>query len=228
MPAFDIKLESEPSESYRTQKVRGQYDFRDTTISENIRGEIELPSGWQIGAIVGSSGTGKSHIAQDLWPHTYIMPSDLEFSESSVIDDFDETIGDETIFKTLHRVGFSSIPDWLKPYSVLSCGEKMRVQVARALLECDNPIVFDEFTSVVDREVAQISSAAIQKGVKELGKQFVAVSCHRDILPWLEPDWVFDTDIMQSQKKTSSDQSWSLMSKLATEACGECFANITI
>ena len=39
----------------------------------------------------------------------------------------------------------------------------------------------DEFTSVVDRQVAQIGAHAIQKYVRKHGRQFVAVSCHYDI-----------------------------------------------
>lgn len=48
----------------------------------------------------------------------------------------------------------------------------------------------DEFTSVVDRTVAQIGSAAIGKAVRRAGRQFVAVSCHYDVIEWLQPDWV--------------------------------------
>jgi GNAT superfamily N-acetyltransferase len=55
-------------------------------------------------------------------------------------------------------------------------------------------VVFDEFTSVVDRTVAQVGSAAVAKAIRSgrIAKRFVAVSCHYDILPWLEPDWVAD------------------------------------
>ena len=73
----------------------------------------------------------------------------------------------------------------------------MRVDLARALLE-KNFVVFDEFTSVVDRQVAQTACLAIQKAVKRANKKFIAVSCHYDILDWLQPDWVFDTNTMQN------------------------------
>jgi GNAT superfamily N-acetyltransferase len=58
----------------------------------------------------------------------------------------------------------------------------------------DPLVVFDEFTSVVDRQVAQIGSAAIAKAVRGgLARvRFVAVSCHYDVAEWLEPDWVLD------------------------------------
>jgi GNAT superfamily N-acetyltransferase len=55
-------------------------------------------------------------------------------------------------------------------------------------------VVFDEFTSVVDRNVAKVCSAAIAKGIRRghLPCRFVAVTCHYDVAEWLEPDWVLD------------------------------------
>ncbi len=57
------------------------------------------------------------------------------------------------------------------------------------------PIVaFDEFTSVVDRNVARIASAAIAKGIRggRIPCRFVAVACHYDVTQWLAPDWIID------------------------------------
>jgi len=55
-------------------------------------------------------------------------------------------------------------------------------------------VVFDEFTSVVDRNVARIGSAAIAKGIRQgrIACRFVAVTCHYDVAEWLTPDWVID------------------------------------
>src|SRR4029077_5021989 len=52
-------------------------------------------------------------------------------------------------------------------------------------------IVMDEFTSVVDRTVAQIGSAALAKTVRQRGQKFIAVTCHEDVEDWLQPDWVY-------------------------------------
>lgn len=60
---------------------------------------------------------------------------------------------------------------------------------------CALPLVaFDEFTSVVDRNVARVASAAIAKAIRSgrLGCRFVAVTCHYDVTEWLAPDWVLD------------------------------------
>ena len=52
-------------------------------------------------------------------------------------------------------------------------------------------VVMDEFTSVVDRTVAQIGSAALAKTVRQRGQKFIAVTCHEDVEDWLQPDWVY-------------------------------------
>lgn len=70
------------------------------------------------------------------------------------------------------------------------------MDLARGLLENDF-VVFDEFTSVVDRQVAQTACIAIDKAIKNTNKKFVAISCHYDVLEWLQPQWVFDTNEMK-------------------------------
>jgi GNAT superfamily N-acetyltransferase len=85
---------------------------------------------------------------------------------------------------------------------VLSNGEKFRVDLARRLLEGGDRIVVDEFTSVVDRQVAQIGSHAVQKYIRGAGdKQFVAVTCHFDLIDWLQPDWVLDMATRQFSRR---------------------------
>jgi GNAT superfamily N-acetyltransferase len=55
-------------------------------------------------------------------------------------------------------------------------------------------VVSDEFTSVIDRQVAQVCSHAVAKTVRRRGQRFVAVSCHEDITAWLAPDWIYRAD----------------------------------
>jgi GNAT superfamily N-acetyltransferase len=66
--------------------------------------------------------------------------------------------------------------------------------MARAIAETKDLLVVDEFTSVVDRQVAKIAANSVQKIVRNSNKQFVAVSCHFDIIDWLQPDWIYDAD----------------------------------
>ena len=104
------------------------------------------------------------------------------------------TLGIKEVVELLSSVGFSTPPAWLRPFHALSNGEQFRVTLARTLAECKDLAVIDEFTSVVDRQVAQVGSSAVAKAVRRRGQKFVAVSCHYDIIDWLDPDWIFQPD----------------------------------
>jgi len=179
-----------------------------------------------VGIIVGRSGSGKTSIAKQLFPDAYIRG--FEYSHKCVLDDFPEELETGEITKVLCSVGFASPPDWLKSYDCLSQGEKMRVDIARALCLNQCQIVFDEFTSVVDREIAKVSAYAISKAVRHSEKKFIAVTCHYDVVDWLDPDWMFCTDTMEFSRKKEDGR--PLNSKFIGAALpfGRCFGNITI
>ena len=159
------------------ESVISQFTLEDVKLEKHFRGSIDIEDEpWSVGVIVGRSGTGKTTIAKQLFPDSYIRG--FTYKEPSILDDFPEALSTVDITRALSSVGFSSPPEWLKSYEQLSQGEKMRVDVARALLLEEPVIVFDEFTSVVDREVAKISSLAIQKAVRRTGK-----TLHRGHLP---------------------------------------------
>jgi ABC-type lipoprotein export system ATPase subunit len=193
---FDIvKKNNIADKSFRVAQLYDQFDLKEDNFEEHFEGDIDLEKEWQIGVIVGKSGTGKSTIARELFADYFFTP---KYKAKCVIDDFPKMDSTE-LFNTLSSVGFSSPPSWLKPYTVLSNGEKMRVDLARAICEKKAVIVFDEYTSVVDREVAQLGSFALQKAVRRQNKKFIAVTCHYDVIDWLEPDWIFSTDSMEYQ-----------------------------
>lgn len=225
MPNFNIIRKADIKKTFRVAKIMGDFDIKIEHSNENFTGNIELPNKWNIGIIVGNSGTGKSTIAKELFKEELI--TEFEYKAKSVIDDMPKDKTVEDITKMFYTVGFGSVPSWLKPYNVLSNGEKMRVDLARALLEKDK-IVFDEFTSVVDRTVAQTSCIAINKAIKKQNKQFIAVTCHFDVIEWLEPDWVFDTNKMQMVFTIAHDKERNLSLKNVGDLNGESLANIII
>jgi len=192
MPSFDIIKEIDAEDTFRVKSVVGAFDLQTQKIKEHFKGNIDIDDkNWNIGLIVGSSGSGKSTIAKECFGECF---SDFEYKKSSVIDDMPKGKSIKDITKVFTSVGFASPPSWLKPYSVLSNGERMRCDLANAILQEKEIIAFDEFTSVVNREVAKTGSYAISKAVRKLDKKFIAVSCHYDIKDWLEPDWIYDTD----------------------------------
>ncbi|MBE6145048.1 MAG: ATP-binding cassette domain-containing protein [Firmicutes bacterium] len=193
MPNFNIVKDVKPNNTFRVNSIVNNFDLDIEHIQENFVGNIDIEDKeWNVGLIVGSSGTGKSTIAKECFPNHYIKG--YEYKEKSIVDDMPKNKSIKEIEKTFTSVGFASPPSWLKPYDVLSNGEKMRVDLARSILEDKEVIVFDEFTSVVNREVAKTSSYAISKAVRKQNKKFIAVACHKDIIDWLEPDWIYDTD----------------------------------
>jgi ABC-type dipeptide/oligopeptide/nickel transport system ATPase subunit len=191
-------------ESFRAQSIVGSFGLDEVKLQKHFKGSLPIEDdGWQIGVIVGRSGSGKSSIAKHLFPDSYV--AGFNYTHQCILDDFPDHLETSEVTRLLCSVGFASPPDWLKSYSCLSQGEKMRVDLARALCLPQKIIVFDEFTSVVDREVAKISSCAISKAVKrEKGMKFVAVTCHFDVVDWLDPDWVFCTDTMEFDRKKNS------------------------
>jgi GNAT superfamily N-acetyltransferase len=94
----------------------------------------------------------------------------------------------------LSAVGLGTVPSWLRPFHVLSMGERFRAEMARIIIDEPEAIVVDEFTSVVDRQIARIGAAAFAKAWRRRTGQVVLLSCHRDIEEWLCPDWILDTE----------------------------------
>lgn len=195
MPSSKLVVSQKYVETFRTSKVVGMFDV--PVVKEiSKEWEIDIPIenvDWNIGLIVGSSGSGKSTIAKNFFKG-YNYFNGFEWPKNkSILDGFKKDLDVKIIVESLSKVGFSSPPAWLLPYDKLSNGQKFRTDVARNILENDN-VIFDEFTSVVDRQVAKIGCAAVQKFIKKMNKKFIAVSCHHDIIEWLEPDWVYDVD----------------------------------
>jgi ABC-type polar amino acid transport system ATPase subunit len=206
----------------------GSFTLNDVKLQKHFKGSLPIEGDdWQLGIIVGRSGSGKSSIAKKLFSAEYI--TNFEYHGKCILDDFPKSLSTSEITHMLCSVGFASPPDWLKAYSCLSQGEKMRVDVARALCLPQKLIVFDEFTSVVDREVAKVGSYAISKAVHASpGKKFVAVTCHFDVIDWLEVDWVFNTDTMEFIKKKEPTQKLSSKFVGAIIPCGRVFGSIII
>ena len=192
MQSISIVRQCDIQRTPRVMQTEGLFDVPEKA-KEIREWEVNLPLAekeWNIGLIVGPSGCGKSVIISELFESDLIKGFNWP-KDQSVIDAFPAEMGIKDITELLSSVGFSSPPSWLKPYRVLSNGEKFRVFMARVLAERRGLAVVDEFTSVVDRTVAQVGSTAIAKTIRKRGQKFIAATCHYDILDWLQPDWVY-------------------------------------
>ncbi|HEY2586220.1 MAG TPA: GNAT family N-acetyltransferase [Tepidisphaeraceae bacterium] len=247
MLPITVQLQCPLFDSFRVRQVAGMFDLQvdQPTLGEEIRAEVPSPDEpWSIGVIVGPSGSGKTSLARAAFGPAVYAPQPWP-ADRAVIDCLGE-LPIKQLTRTLTAVGLSAPRTWLKPYAVLSNGERFRCELARALLtkgdagrKCDGErgrrgdgekertpenvpttalvppsphppippsplrpvppsppttVVFDEFTSVVDRTVARIASAAVSKAIRSgtVNVRFVAVTCHYDVVRWLGPDWVLD------------------------------------
>lgn len=205
------RLDVEPT--YRVARALGLYNVP-AEMGAEFSFDVEIPvdiSGspegdWRIGVVCGPSGSGKTSIGRQLtalgWTEWGVEP----WPEGAVIDAIDPTGTFEGVTGHLASVGLGTVPSWVRPFHVLSNGEKYRAELARLLAESHRSRVWmDEFTSVLDRNVATVGARAFAKAWRRgPARQVVFITPHADVLPYLEPDWCIYTSL---QEKASADPS---------------------
>jgi ABC-type lipoprotein export system ATPase subunit/GNAT superfamily N-acetyltransferase len=174
-------------------KIRAKYDIKDYV--EPVINIPDLPKDGIV-LIVGTSGSGKSTILKTLGKCT--QPK-IEFY-NTVIENFSTPERGEEL---LLACGLRSIPTWFRPPHTLSNGEHHRFEMAMCLDQGINKI--DEFTSVVDRDTAKSLAYSVRKYYDQRGTTdpLYIASCHRDIIDWLDPEWVYDTDLQVLDNRRS-------------------------
>lgn len=181
---------------YATKYVIEHYDLNQekhskTTIplSNELKNTLQNKQ-WNIICICGGSGTGKSSILKELFGKIDNPNFD---NTKSVISNIDEN-NPERAAKILSGVGLSSIPTWIRKHCELSNGEQYRANMAYIISHANQGdiLVIDEYTSVVDRNVAKAMSNSLNKIIHKMNLKLVVASCHFDILEWLRPDYIYD------------------------------------
>ncbi len=186
-------LRSNVSVDNYTEYVCDKYDLQ---TREEIITEVPLLDTselsdfkWNIGVLCGNSGSGKSTLLSTLGePKNPIY----DYSKS-IISQFPH-MSEHDVCELLSSVGLSSVPVWLHKPNELSNGERARLDLCWILANAkENEIIlYDEFSSVINRAVAKSMSYALQRYVREKNLKIILASCHFDIIEWLNPDWVFN------------------------------------
>jgi GNAT superfamily N-acetyltransferase len=188
--------------SYRAERVKSLFNAER---GDTFTIEADLPLDdfdWQIGLIVGASGTGKTTLGGGILGGGRIHNLYAGWDNSKPIVDCIAPEGDfNTVTGALAAVGLGDVPSWLKPFAALSNGQQFRAGLARLVCSDETDIVVDEFTSVIDRQIAKIGSLAFQKSWRRGKRRVVLLSCHYDIVEWLSPDWVYSTDTHKFERR---------------------------
>ena len=160
----------------------------------------KLPPTFNVGVIIGPSGSVKSTIMKDLWPES--MGQLVWPPESSLATSVVAVIGDHT--KGLSLLDALRL-DWncyFRQRPSLSNSEGLRADVALALaygFRASQPVVIDEFTSELDRRTAESTCRGLRGWLHrnqpaDSSCPVVFATVHDDVVGWLQPDWAFHTD----------------------------------
>jgi energy-coupling factor transporter ATP-binding protein EcfA2 len=186
---MEIKLKTKILNDKYTEYVYEAFDIQnreETSVSIPMNLGEAKNFDWNIGVILGGSGNGKTTILKKMGD---VKKVNFD-AEKPLISNFD-WLDPKDATLVLTSMGLSSVPTWLRPFHTLSNGEQYRATLAYLVASAKDGevILVDEYTSVVDRDVAKAMSFALQKYIRRENKRIIVASCHYDILEWLMPDW---------------------------------------
>ena len=172
-------------------EIKTRYDIKDY-----VESKVTVPTLPTEGIvlIVGTSGSGKTTILK-----TVDDPKPIVVDGSkTVIENFSTPERGEEL---LLACGLRTIPAWFRLPGTLSNGEYHRFEIAVGLDQGHR--IIDEFTSVVDRDTAKSLALSVRKYFDRNPGVLYIASCHRDIIDWLDPEWVYDTDLQVLDNRRS-------------------------
>jgi ABC-type Mn2+/Zn2+ transport system ATPase subunit len=201
---YEVLLESPISNNFRCKLA---CDSLDIDIAKKNKHHLiinaTIPDSFNIGVIYGASGSGKTTLAKNIFGQD-VFKSPLQ-EDIPIINQFNECYSYEECASMLSGIGLNSVPCWVRPVYTLSNGQKARAEAALLMSQDKEIIIIDEWTSVVDRNVAKAMSHTIQKYAKRKNKKIILLSCHYDVIEWLNPDWLIDCNKQEFIKRENPD-----------------------
>lgn len=168
--------------------------------------------------IVGPSGAGKSTFLEAFNKAGWHFPRKRYDNSLAVISNFNEN--PKNGLHALQSVGLSSMPILCRPRRVLSTGEGFRADMA---LNLDTGVMIDEYTSVINREVACSASNGIQKYIRKMDfKNVILCGCHYDVIPYVKPDILIDLQTEKVYDLRDKGMRERLLKKALTSPSSKC------
>lgn len=196
MSMIEIHHHVSDFDSYRAARVKSLFNAECGCNFDLTIPGVDLSGEWSIGAVVGPSGSGKTSIGRQIFDTDRVVDLSAGWhADRPIVDDIAPEGDFNTVTGMLAAVGLGDVPAWLRPFRVLSNGEQFRAGLARLICEKPPEAVVDEFTSVVDRQIARVGAHAFQKAWRRENPtgRVVVLTPHYDVIDWLQPDWVIDT-----------------------------------
>lgn len=173
------------------EQIKQKYDIKD-----HVEAPVTIPKLPTEGIvlIVGTSGSGKTTILKTV---DDLQPIQID-NNKNVIENFSTPERGEEL---LLACGLRTIPAWFRTPNTLSNGEFHRFEIALGIDQ--GHMIIDEFTSVVDRDTAKSLAYSVRKYFDRNPGVLYIASCHRDIIEWLDPDYIYDTDMQELTARRS-------------------------
>ncbi|CAB4136846.1 ABC_ATPase domain containing protein [uncultured Caudovirales phage] len=202
---IDIKLESELFSDFRCQVAANSLDIdvKKKSIHHLHIDNVNIPKDWNIGLIYGASGSGKTTLVKKLFGDDIF--NTVMDENTPIINQLPSHMSYDECSSMLYGIGLNAVPCWIRPIKTLSNGQKARAEAVLLMCQDKDIIFIDEWTSVVDRTVAKAMSVCLYKFAKKYNKKIVLLSCHYDILEWVNPDWLIDCNKQQFELPKGDD-----------------------
>lgn len=177
----------------------------DELITRLLDGVSLEASGGNIIFVSGPSGSGKSVLLQALDPSYESASLQMQFAGGTnknytagwirelpadipIIQHFAERWGIEPAIAALNQAGLSEAFVYLKPYPLLSRGQRYRARLADLALRSDQVWLIDEFCADLDPLTARIVASNLRKHVMRYGRiAIVAAANYEHYLDALRP-----------------------------------------
>lgn len=198
----------------QTQNVRSImecFGLEGEILNNRILGPIDIDaSGGNIFFITGSSGSGKSVLLKSLDPKYSSEYLNIEKTISThykysagwmnniesdlpIIEYFCQKWGMEKAISALNQAGLSEAFVYLKPYQLLSRGQRYRARLAELALGTAQVWLIDEFGADLDPLTARIVANNLKKHVIKYKRiAFVAAANHQHYLDALRPSRIIN------------------------------------
>lgn len=205
MQNYHILKEVDIKDTFKNDVLKGLFEIDMQKIITEKNHTLHFDEfDFNIGCIIGTSGSGKTQLAREISIQNNIpLIEKNTWNDDSLISNFDCEVKEAVTF--LSKIGLNTQLSYLKPYHILSNGEKFRADLALSLFNNDY-VIIDEFTSLVDRQVAKVCCISVAKLIKKYNKKVIFVSCHNDFLEWLQPCWVYNLNTQEF--KNTKDLLW--------------------